>query len=146
MKEKKEEYFDCSDFHYHSLKEFESIKSLDLPETTVVLRVLKHHLDTVMEFETTDELFIDIVTKVPYLRPLHPFGAGGRPLLGYIQPLKSILKKHGVSEYDYLKLMSFFCLPRLRSSKHIYEQLLLHIPHFSTIFPEESDVYFDDLY
>lgn len=146
MKEKKEEYFDCSDFHYHSLKEFESIKSLDLPETTVVLRVLKHHLDTVMEFETTDELFIDIVTKVPYLRPLHPFGAGGRPLLGYIQPLKSILKKHGVSEYDYLKLMSFFCLPRLRSSKHIYEKLLLHIPHSSTIFPEESDVYFDDLY
>lgn len=126
------------------MNEFENIKSLDLPETTVVLRMLKHHLDKVMEFETTDELFVDIVTTVPYLRPIHPLGAG-YALLGYVRPLKKILKKHGVSEKEYVKLMHFFCLPRLSSYQPRYKKLLLHIPHSSTTFPEESNHCFEEL-
>ena len=95
--EKKNSFY-SSDCHCYTLDGFEHIKTLDEAETKVALRTLKYHLDNEMGFEMSDELFEDIFRKIPYLRPLHPFVAGGRPLLGYIQPLKNILKKHHINE------------------------------------------------
>lgn len=132
----------CSDWHYLSLNSFKNIKTIGLAETIVALRVLKYHFEESMGFEMSDELFEEILKRIPYLRPLHPFGSGCS-MLGYVQPLKQILKKYHVCEEDYKKIMQFFFLPRFEKPR--YSKLLLHIPHSSLAFPEESKYSWNDL-
>lgn len=126
-----------------SLNSFKNIKTLGLAETRVALRVLKYHFEEAMGFEMSDELFEEILGKIPYLRPLHPFGSG-YSTLGYIRPLQQTLKKYHVCEDNYKKIMDFFCLPRLNKPR--YDNLLLHIPHSSSAFPEESEYSWNDLF
>ena len=138
----KKNTIDCTDYHYHTLRDFVNIKTLDEPETKVALRVLKYHLEDSMGFEMSDELFEDIFMKIPYLRPLHPLGSG-YAMLGFIHPLQHVLQKHCIPADEYKKIMEFFRIPRFQRPR--YSCILLHIPHSSTAFPEGSNYDFKDL-
>jgi N-formylglutamate amidohydrolase len=138
----KKNTIDCTDYHYHTLRDFVNIKTLDEPETKVALRVLKFHLENSMGFEMSDELFEDIFMKIPYLRPLHPLGSG-YAMLGFIHPLQHVLQKHCIPADEYKKIMEFFRIPRFQRPR--YSCILLHIPHSSTAFPEGSNYDFKDL-
>lgn len=138
----KKNTIDCSDYHYHTLRDFVNIKTLDEPATKVALRVLKFHLENSMGFEMSDELFEEIFMKIPYLRPLHPLGSG-YAMLGFIRPLQHVLQKHCIPADEYKKIMEFFRIPRFQRPR--YSCILLHIPHSSIAFPEESGYSFNDL-
>ena len=105
--------FYSNDCFVFSLDGFDNFKTLDEHHTRVALRILKEYFDRYIGFETTDALFEDIFDAVPSLRPLHPFGFG-YSMLGYIRPLQFVLKKHGVSESYYKKILAFFGAPRRR--------------------------------
>ena len=60
--------------NYTFFDEFESLPTLDKIETKVALRVLKCHLEEKLGFEMTDELFVAIIKRIPYLAPTHPYG------------------------------------------------------------------------
>lgn len=135
-------HFDYSDNYHYSLKPFETIKSLGFAETKVALRVLKYYLEQNLGFELSDELFEDVFLKIPFLRPLHPLGCGYSGL-GYIMPLQKVLEKHHIDKSKYNMILDFF---RVHKPDHRrYRSILLHIPHSSDAFPEESKYTWNDL-
>jgi len=91
--------------HYTFFDEFESLPTLDKIETKVALRVLKCHLEEKLGFEMTDELFVAIIKRIPYLAPTHPYGMFSK-LHGFILPLKEILKAHHAVDEHWMKTVS----------------------------------------
>ena len=127
--------------HVPGLKRFENIKSLDSTAATIALRTIKYHLEEVLGFEITDELFVDIFTKVCNLHPVTALG--GMAGLEFVTPLRRILKEHGVSENKVGAIWSMF---RVKTkNQRCYEKILLHVPHSSAVFPQESVYSFNDL-
>ena len=127
--------------HLSGLKRFEQISTLSPTSTAIALRALKFHLEDKFGFEITDDLFCDIFTKVCNFSPVPALG--GLAGLEFVQPLQRILEKHGVSK-DYLgKVWSTFRVQV--PNPRCYKNILLHIPHSSSTFPDSSGHSFIDL-
>ena len=130
------------DFSHHTTyKDFESDAHLDKNQTKVVLRLLKVAFERHMGFDVADDFFIDLIHLYPYLAPLHPLCAP-QARLGYVRPLQKLLN-HYSKKYEINDIMSFFRIPSGNWNK--YQNLLLHIPHSSTVFPEGSEHSFGEL-
>lgn len=131
------------DFSEHThYEDFENFTNLDKKETKVVLRVLKHFFERHIKMRVPDDLFIELVKVFPHLAPKHPLGSPFTHL-GYKIPIEEILHKYGYEGIDYKTISSFFKVGYTHNEK--YENILLHIPHSSTRFPEESNHSFADL-
>ncbi len=131
------------DFSEHThYEDFENFTNLDEKETKVVLRALKHYFERHIKMSVPDDLFIDLVKEFPHLAPIHPLGS---PYTrnGYKIPIEKILHKYGYDEIGYETIASFFGKGYSQNGK--YRNILLHIPHSSTSFPEESNHHFEDL-
>ena len=101
-----EERHPCGDVSHHTfLDGFEDLLTLSEVETKVVLRVMKAHLEEILGFEMTDDLFVDIVKEIPYLAPARPCGAYSK-LHGFIIPLKNILKAHNAVDDQWMETVS----------------------------------------
>ena len=127
--------------YYTFLDNFEGVNSLEETATKAALRVLKHHLEDAMGFELSDEQFIAIFYKVINLEPARPLGAWSFQY-GFVVPMQKTLQAHdlhcGVKEiFDFFNVRNY--------DNRRYHNLLLHVPHSSTSFPEDSKVCFDDL-
>ena len=105
--------FYCNTAVCYCVDEFENVKTLDEEHTRVALRIIKEHFDKHMGFETSDALFEAIFDRVPHLYPCSPLGSG-IAMMGYIVPIKQILKEHCVDESLYSKVLGFFGLPKHR--------------------------------
>ena len=127
--------------YYTFLDNFEGVNSLGETATKAALRVLKHHLEDAMGFELSDEQFIAIFYKVINLGPARPLGAWSFQY-GFVVPMLKTLQEQdlhcGVKE-----IFHFFNVRNYDNRR--YYNLLLHVPHSSTSFPEDSKVCFDDL-
>jgi len=137
-----EERHPYGNLSYHTfLNDFEGVSSLQKTATKVALRVLKHHLEEAMGLELTDEQFMAIFFKVINLGPARPLGALSFQY-GFVVPMQKTLQAHdlhcGVNE-----IFHFFNVRNFDNRR--YNNLLLHVPHSSTLFPVESKVCFDDL-
>lgn len=127
--------------HKAGLERFESIKSLENTATAVALRALKYHLEDEIGFEISDELFVEIFRKICNFHPVPALGAYAT--LEFIQPLQRILNEHGVSEKKVDAIWKTF---RIRvENERYYDKILLHVPHSSSSFPEESNHSYNDL-
>lgn len=127
--------------YYTFLDDFEGVTSLEYTTTKVALRVLKHHLEDAMGFELSDEQFIAIFFRVINLGPSRPLGIGSFQY-GFVVPMQKTLQAQnlhcGVEE-----IFRFFNVRNYDNRR--YHNLLLHIPHSSTLFPEDSKVSFNYL-
>ena len=123
------------------LRDSPEAKLLGLTATKIALRSLKYHLEDEMGVEITDELFIDIFRKVCNFNPKPAFG--GLAGLEFVEPLKHILVRHG---YESRHVNDIWRVFRVNlPSRRYYKKILLHIPHSSITFPEESGYSFNDL-
>ena len=127
--------------YYTFLDNFEGVTSLEETAAKAALRVLKHHLEEEMGFELTDEQFIAIFFKVINLGPARPLGAWSFQY-GFVVPMQKTLQAHdlhcGVKEiFDFFNVRNY--------DNRRYHNLLLHVPHSSTSFPEDSKFSFNDL-
>ena len=127
--------------YYTFLDNFEGVTSLEETATKAALRVLKHHLEEEMGFELTDEQFIAIFFKVINLVPARPLGAWSFQY-GFVVTMQKTLQAHdlhcGVKEiFDFFNVRNY--------DNRRYHNLLLHVPHSSTSFPEDSKFRFNDL-
>ena len=72
---------------------------------------MKAHLEERLGFEITDDLFITIVKRIPYLAPTRPYGMYSK-LHGFIMPLKNILKSQNAVDEHWMEsvsiIMKFF--------------------------------------
>ena len=127
--------------HKPGLKRFENINSLGCTASTIALRSLKYHLEEVLGFEISDDLFIDIFNRVCNFHPVPALG--GMAGMEFVQPLKRILEKHGVTKPCISAIWSVFRV-QMKNQRY-YKKILLHVPHSSAIFPKESKYGFDDL-
>ncbi len=123
-------------------KDFENFTNLDGKESKVVLRALKYYFERHIKMRVPDDLFIDLVKMFPHLAPLHPLGSP-YSRNGYKIPIEMILHKYGYDEIGYESIASFFRKGYSQNGK--YGNILLHIPHSSTSFPEDSGHSFEDL-
>jgi len=144
MEEKREmgweEKHPMGDLRYYTfLNEFEGVPILGESATKSALRVLKRQLENSLGFELTDDAFIAVFFKVINLGPTRPLGAWSFQY-GFVVPMQKLLQElnlHcGVNE-----IFSFFNVRNYNERR--YHNLLLHIPHSSTIFPNEMK--FDNL-
>ena len=127
--------------YYTFVDEFEQVQCLNESATKTALRVLKRQLENRLGFELTDDAFIAIFFKVINLGPARPIGAWSFQY-GFVVPMQKLLKElnlHcGVNE-----IFSFFNVRNYDERR--YHNILLHIPHSSAIFPNESKTRFDNL-
>ena len=123
------------------LRDFPEAKSLGFTATKVALRSLKYHLEDEMGVEITDELFMDVFRKVCNFNPKPAFG--GLAGLEFVEPLKRILVRHG---YESRHVNDIWRVFRVNlPSQRYYKKILLHVPHSSSAFPEESKYTWNDL-
>ena len=127
--------------HCLSFDGFERATTLDENQTKVILRTLKYQLEEYLKTELSDDVFTDIILRVPYLYPARPLGCFS--LLGFVRPLEDILKKHGYPEIIALSVMNFFLFRN--EVKRFYDNILLFVPHSSTAFPKGYGASFNDL-
>ncbi len=126
------------------LKRFEEIASLGNTPTAIALRSLKFQLEEELGFEITDALFIDIFKKVCNFRPVP--GLGGMASLEFIQPIERIFERHGIFGDSKQFVNAVWNTFRIKTdTRRNYKNIVLHIPHASTQFPESSDHSFCDL-
>jgi N-formylglutamate amidohydrolase len=127
--------------YYTFVDGFANVTCLNESETRSVLRVLKRQLENCLGFELTDDAFIAILFKVINLGPARPLGAWSFQY-GFVVPMQKLLTELnlycGVNE-----IFSFFNVQNYDERR--YHHILLHIPHSSTIFPDEIKTRFDDL-
>ena len=91
--------------HHTFFEDFEDLPILSEVETKVLLRVMKAHLEERLGFEITDDLFITIVKRIPYLAPTRPYGMYSK-LHGFIMPLKNILKSQNAVDEHWMETVS----------------------------------------
>lgn len=118
---------------YHTfLDSFEGTTILDEIGTMVALRTLKYHLEEEIGFELSDEAFITIFFKVINLRPARPLG-GWSFQYGFVVPITKLLQEYKL-HCGPRPIFNFFNV-RNEDNRH-YRNILLHIPHSSTVFPD----------
>lgn len=127
--------------HKPGLKRFENINSLGCTASTIALRSLKYHLEEELGFEISDDLFIDIFKKVCNFHPVPALG--GMAAMEFVQPLQKILKKHGIFKTNVGAIWRVFRVQI--NNQRYYKKILLHVPHSSAIFPQESYYGYNDL-
>ena len=105
--------------------------------------VLKFYFEEAIGFEVPDRCFYDVFHSYKRFSPVPALG--GYNTLGYIQCIQRALKCHNIVADNLLalKVKWFFDLPQKKTRR--YRNILLHIPHSSTQFPEESKYSFNDL-
>ena len=119
---------------------FEDISSLHEVGTKVALRTLKYHLEEEIGYELSDEAFLAIFFIVMNLRPARPLG-GWSFQHGFVTPMEELLKEYKL-DCGPQPIFKFFRV-RNADNRH-YNNLILHIPHSSTAFPNE-EISFRDL-
>ncbi len=126
------------------LRRFEEIASLGNTPTAVALRSLKFQLEENLGFEITDALFVEVFTKVCNFRPVP--GLGGMASLEFIQPIERIFERHGIFGDSKQFVSAVWNTFRIKTdAQRSYKNIVLHIPHASTQFPENSNHTFSDL-
>lgn len=127
--------------HQAGLKRFDEISTLGSTATAVALRSVKYQLENELGFEVSDDLFCEIFRKVCNFRPVPALGCYAP--LEFIQTLQRILEKHGVSGEHVGAIWRTF---RVRvDNLRCYKNILLHVPHSSSSFPENSNHSYNDL-
>jgi N-formylglutamate amidohydrolase len=132
--------------HKGGLLKFDEIPSLDVKSSTIALRVLKYQLEEQLGLEISDSMFIDIFTEICNIKPRR--GKYGHPYVN-LYPLVEIIERNGMSQTLAWELVweikTFFRIgPSLDDKRH-HSKILLHIPHSSSVFPENSEYSFSDL-
>jgi N-formylglutamate amidohydrolase len=127
--------------HQAGLKRFDEISTLGSTATAVALRSVKYQLENELGFEVSDDLFCEIFRKVCNFRPVPALGCYAP--LEFIQPLQRILEKHGVSGNH---VGAIWRTLRVRvDNPRCYKNILIHVPHSSSSFPEGSRYSWNDL-
>ena len=145
MKEKKELTWDerhpNGDLSYHTfLDSFEDVSFLHEVGTKVALRTLKYHLEEEIGYELSDEAFLAIFFRVINLRPARPLG-GWSFQYGFVVPMAKLLQEYKL-DCGPQPIFKFFRV-RNENNRH-YHNIILHIPHSSTVFPNGKNS-IDDL-
>jgi len=136
-----EERHPYGDLSYHTfLDSFEDVSVLNEVGTKAALRTLKYHLEEEMELELSDEAFLAIFFRVINLRPARPLG-GWSFQYGFVTPMVKLLQEYSL-HCGPQPIFNFFRV-RNEDNRH-YKNLILHIPHSSTVFPDGEHT-FDDL-
>lgn len=136
-----EERHPNGDLSYHTfLDSFEDVSTLHEVGTKVALRTLKYHLEEEIGYELSDEAFLAIFFRVMNLRPARPLGAWSFQY-GFAIPMEKVLQEYKL-DCGPQPIFNFFRV-RNADNRHYYN-LILHIPHSSTAFPNEENN-FDDL-
>ena len=129
--------------HRAGLRRFEDIVSLGGTPTAIALRSLKFQLEEELGFEITDALFIDIFRKVCNFRPVPALGCYA--VLEFIQPIQRIFENHSIFGDSNHFVSAVWNTFRIKTDAHrTFKNIVLHIPHASTQFPESSDQQFFD--
>lgn len=127
--------------HQAGLKRFDEISTLGSTATAVALRSVKYQLENELGFEVSDDLFCEIFRKVCNFRPVPALDCYAP--LEFIQTLQRILERHGVSGEHVGAIWRTF---RVRvDNLRCYKNILLHVPHSSSSFPENSNHSYNDL-
>lgn len=130
--------------HLAGLRRFEEISSLGETSTAIALRSLKFQLEEELGFEITDALFIDIFKKVCNFHPVPALGAYAS--LEFVQPIQRIFERHGIHGDSKYFVSSVWKTFRVRlDNNRTYKRILLHIPHDSLEFPDESGYKFTSM-
>ena len=130
--------------HHAGLRRFEEISSLGETPTAIALRSLKFRLEDELGFEISDTLFVDVFRKVCNFHPVPALG--GYAGLEFVQPIQRIFERYGIPGDSRYFVGSVWRTFRVRLDTHrSYKQILLHIPHSSTQFPESVRYSFSDL-
>lgn len=123
--------------HQAGLRRFEDISSLGETSSAIALRALKFRLEEELGFEITDALFIDVFKKVCNFRPVPALGCYAA--LEFVQPIQKIFERHGVPGNSRMFVGPVWRTFRVKvDTKRTYKHILLHIPHDSLQFPDES--------
>lgn len=129
------------DLSYHTfLDSFEDVSTLNEVGAKVALRTLKYYLEEEIGHELSDKEFLTIFFKVLNLRPARPLG-GLSFQYGYVVPMAQLLQEYKI-KCGPQPIINFFRV-RNEDNRH-YKNLILHIPHSSTAFPD-AKYSFDDL-
>jgi len=119
-------------------KSFDGVFGLNPPESTLALRLLKYHLEEQLGWGMSDELFIRVFKITAMMRNTRPWlGEDG----GFWRPLLRIEKEFNIPFGTGLDIRVFqnffrvFDFKRYNDKRH-YENLIIHIPHSSTVVPE----------
>ena len=129
------------DLSYHTfLDRFENVSILHEVGTKVALRTLKYHLEEEIGYELSDEAFLAIFFRVMNLRPARPLG-GWSFQYGFVAPMAKLLQEYKL-DCGPQPIFKFFRV-RNEDNRH-YNNLILHIPHSSTAFPN-GKYSFEDL-
>ena len=130
--------------HKEGLRRFEEIASLGNTPTAIALRSLKFQLEENLGFEISDALFIDIFKKVCNFRPAPALG--GYAGLEFIQPIQRIFENHNIFGDSNHFVSAVWKTFRIKTDAYrTFKNILLHIPHASTQFPESSGHTFSEL-
>ena len=130
--------------HQAGLRRFEEIPSLSETPTAIALRSLKFRLEDELGFEVSDDLFIEVFKKVCNFLPVPALGCYA--VLEFIQPIQNIFKRHGIPGDSRMFVGAVWRTFRVRiDTNRIYSKIILHIPHASTHFPENTRHTFSDL-
>jgi len=122
-------------------KGFEELPTLNEAQTRIALRVLKYHLEERLGWGMTDGFFIRMFKAIP---GLHGIGLGEFNDIGYWQPLINIIKEFEVpcevcqGVRDFQSFFRVFDFKPYSDNRH-YGNLMLHIPHSSTIVTDDID-------
>jgi len=120
---------------------FDDLPVLNREETAFVLRTLKYHLEERVGWTMSDEYFVTVIKTIPRLHAASP-AFGGLNDLAFIQPINRLDKDFGVPDClprwgGFLGYFRVFDFKDDCDDRH-YEDLLLHIPHSSTVIPKEG--------
>ena len=130
--------------HQAGLRRFEDISSLGETMSAIALRALKFQLEEELGFEITDALFIDIFRRVCNFHPVPALGCYA--VLEFVQPIQRIFERHGVPGDSRMFVGPVWRTFRVRlDTNRTYKHILLHIPHDSLQFPDESGYSFSSL-
>lgn len=130
--------------HHAGLRRFEEISSLGETSSAIALRALKFRLEEELGFEITDALFIDIFKKVCNFHPVPALGCYAA--LEFVQPIQRIFERHRVPGDSRMFVGPVWRTFRVRlDTNRTYKHILLHIPHDSLQFPDDSGYTFSSL-
>lgn len=130
--------------HHAGLRRFEEISSLGETPTAIALRSLKFRLEDELGFEISDTLFVDVFRKVCNFHPVPALG--GYAGLEFVQPIQRIFETHNIFGDSNHFVSAVWHTFRIKTEAHrTFQNIVLHIPHASTQFPENSNHTFSDL-
>lgn len=127
--------------YYTFVDSFDGVDSLGETGTKCALRLLKYQLEEKLGFTLTDKQFTAIFFCVINLGPARPIGMFSFKY-GFVEPMRKVLAEQNIN-CSLEKIFSFFNVRNV-DTRH-YRKILLHIPHSSLMFPNDSRYTFEDL-